>query len=552
MRKLLFLLPAIALLWNAAASQGNFSPKVNRVAVFKNGYAFTFREAETTVNNGWVYTTTVPSGALGTIWGYSLEPSVRVTQLLASNSDRKESKRIETLAEYLLTNEGSRARFTLNRENNEKTVEGTYEVVMQGGDFLMSQKISLDPDAFKRIDPNRVSLVVRSETGAIFLPLQNIQSAEIIGQPKIDRPTTIKENRLSMKVTGSTGNVRLGIAALERGIQWIPSYRVEVKGSPVTEAKLELEALLINDMTDLTEADVYFVVGVPHFLFQNEISPLAINQTFAGVSGNLQRYGNTFSNAAMTTLDSDSSAGASRQIADPSPTLDDDEQSKTLSADQLFLYKADALTLKKGERAAMRLFSLTVPCSEVFEWTIDDAVQRINYASYDGLAIRVPEYTNRFWYGLRLKNETEMPWTTAPAISFREWRPMGQDLLTFTPVGGENVLRVSPATEVIGTHKIEERSRVAEQKRINGATVTFDLVTLEGILEVKNVKKQAVDVVLTRNLFGKITATTDGGIVTREGINLQSDNPRSVVKWNLKIAPGTKEIRYGYKVYVRK
>ncbi len=537
----------LTLLCNPVAAQVNFLPEVNRVAVFKNGYAFTYREAETEANNGWVYTGTVPAGALGTIWGYSLDPKVRITQLLASNSDRKESKRIENLAEYLLTNEGSRARFTLN---NEKNVEGTYEVVMQGGDFLTSQKISLDAEAYKRIDPSRMSLIVRAQAGALFLPLANILSVEIIGQPKIDRPVLIKENRLAMKVAGATGNVRLGIAALERGIQWIPSYRVEVKGSPVNEAKLELEAILVNDMTDLKDADVYFVVGVPHFLFQNEISPLAINQTFAGVSGNLQQYGRILSNAAMTTLDA--GVGLSREISDPSPTIDDDEQAQTLSAEQLFLYKADALTLKKGERAAMRFFSLTVPCSEVFEWTIDDAAQPINYASHDGLAIRVPAFTNRFWYGLRLKNETEMPWTTAPAISFREWRPMGQDLLTFTPVGGENVLRVSPATEVIGTHRIVEKSRAAEQKRINGAIVSFDLVTLEGIIEVKNVKKQPVDAVVTRNLTGKITGIADGGIVTREGSNIQSDNPHSVVKWNLAIPPGTKEIRYSYKVYVRK
>ena len=541
--KTLLTLLIIVLIANMAVAQ-QFSPSLKRVAVFKNGYAFTYREAETKLQNGWVYTTNVPVGALGTVWGYTLSPNARVVQLLASNSDKNESKRIENLAEYLLTNEGARGRFTLNY--GQKVVEGTFAVVMQGGDFRTEDKLALDPEVYKRIDANRVSVIVKADTGAIFLPLGQIQTVEILGTPKLDRPWTTKENRLAIKVAGATSeNPTVGIAALERGMQWIPAYRVEVKGTPVNEAKLELEAVLVNDMADLTDAEVYFVVGVPHFMFQNEISPLSLNQTFAGVSGNLRNMSQTFSNSIMTSLDGVSGG-------DISPTVASEEQAETVSAEQLFLYKADALTLKKGERASLRLFSLTVPCNEVFEWTIDDAARPISYASLDGQPIRVPEFTNRFVYGLKLTNKTDMPWTTAPALSFREWRPMGQDMLTFTPVGSDNFVRVTTATEVIGTHKIEEKSRTTEQRRINGSIATFDLITMEGAIHVKNVKKQAVNVSITRNLVGKVITTSDGGQIAREGLNPQADNPRSVIKWDLSVPAGEKDITYTYRVYIRK
>jgi len=546
--KTLFTLLVIISLAGASVAQ-QFSPAVKRVAVFKNGYAFTYREAETRLQNGWVYTTNVPVGALGTVWGYTLSPNARVVQLLASNSDKNESKRIENLAEYLLTNEGARGRFTLNY--NQKVIEGTFAVVMQGGDFRTEDKIATDPEVYKRIDLGRVSVVVKADTGAIYLPLGQVQTVEILGTPKLDRPWTIKENRLAIKVAGSTTeNATVGIAALERGMQWIPAYRVEVKGTPVNEAKLELEAVLVNDMADLTDAEVYFVVGVPHFMFQNEISPLSLNQTFAGVSGNLRNMSQTFSNSMMSSLDG--VAGRNLGAGDISPTVADEEQAETVSAEQLFLYKADAMTLKKGERASVRLFSLTVPCAEVFEWTIDDGVRPINYASVDGQPIRVPEFTNRFVYGLKLSNKTDMPWTTAPALSFREWRPMGQDMLTFTPVGADNFVRVTTATEVIGSHKIEEKSRTTEQRRINGSPVTFDLITMEGTIHVKNVKKQAVNVSITRNLSGKVITTSDGGQIAREGLNPQADNPRSVIKWDLSVPSGEKDITYTYRIYVRK
>jgi hypothetical protein len=37
------------------------------------------------------------------------------------------------------------------------------------------------------------------------------------------------------------------------------------KARPVKEAKFELEAMLINELTELKNTEVYFVVGVPHF-----------------------------------------------------------------------------------------------------------------------------------------------------------------------------------------------------------------------------------------------------------------------------------------------
>jgi hypothetical protein len=129
---------------------------------------------------------------------------------------------------------------------------------------------------------------------------------------------------------------------------------------------------------------------------------------------------------------------------------------------------------------------------------------------------------------------------------------MGQDMLSFTPVGGENILRVTPATEVIGSHTLEEKSRVPAEIRYGGNTVSFDLVTVEGTIKLRNIKKEPVELVLTRNLVGEVVSATDAGKISREGLNLQAVNPNSIVKWNASLPPGEKEIKYTYKIYVRK
>lgn len=552
MKKLLLLLAVFCLLTNSVLAQNAFSPTVKRVAVFKNGYAFTYREGEAQVSNGWAYTTNAPIGVLGTVWGYSTSPNVKVMQMLASQTEKREIERVNTIAEILLANEGARIRFVDSYDNN-KFYEGTYEIVSRNRNFAV-----LPAETYNN---EEIIIALKTETGVMFFPAGQIRKIEIIGQPKMERPKVSKENRLMMKVEGANDgqNINLGIAALERGIRWIPAYRVEVKGTPVKEAKLELEAMLINELTDLQNSEVYFVVGVPHFLFQETMSPLSMNTAFAGVSsyfqvgaGNNRR--DSYSNAI--TAQQMSSADTTYRDDDVSPTVSAEEKANTFSAEQLFLYQANNINLEKNERASLRLFSLTVPATEVFEWTLNDSPQtQQRYLEYSNSSTTTPllqDLSSKVWYALRLKNQTGMPWTTAPAVSFREWKPIGQDMLSFTPIGGENILRVTPATEVIGTHTLEEKSREQTTLRYGGSNYTFDLVTVEGIIKIRNIKKEPVELVLTRNMVGETLTATDGGKISREGLNLQSVNPNSIVKWNLTIPSGEKEIRYTYKVYVRR
>lgn len=546
-----------------------FNPEIKRVAVFKNGYAFTYREGEAVTKNGWVYTKRAPVGVLGTIWGYSTVPNVKIKQLLASETESEETERVENLIEFLISNEGSRARFEVpGTDGKPKLYEGTYEIISRFREFKNVPSASADPNAYNNYQNllynyNQMPTVaVKTETGTLVFSGSRLNSVEVLGQPKYQKPVSGKATKLGLQTEGAKDGqkLNLGIAALERGIRWIPAYRVEVKGEPIKEAKIELEANIINELADFKDSEMYFVVGVPHFLFQDIASPLSINTAFAGVSSyfRVEKDRNAYSNAVMSQVMSISNRDIRPQTYDnPSPTIAENEQISSFSAEQLFLYKTDQISLKKNERASLRLFSLTVPCSEIFEWTISDAADvQTRYVSgnYNQQPTQpaFQDLSSKIWYALKLKNTTGMPWTTAPALSFREWKPLGQDMLKFTPTGGEEILRVTPATEVIGTNNLVEKSRVKETMRWNGSEYDFDLVTIEGTLKLKNIKKQPVAVSITRNLVGEIISATDNGEIVKEGLNLQSVNPNSTVKWNLTLPTGEKEIRYTYKIYVRK
>jgi len=541
MRKMLTLLLVFAvaancLLAQAAKEMPSFKPEIKRIAVFKNGYAFTYREGEATTLNGWVYTTNLPIGLMGTVWGYSGTPNTKVQQLLASETARPDTEtimRVGDLFDLLKSNEGSRIHIDAY-EN--KTFEGPYSLIGS--------------------DANNYSIALQTERGTIVIAPGRIQTVEIIGKPNFEKKVIVKnapENRLAIRTDGAKDGqpINLGVAALERGIRWIPAYRVEVKGEPIKEATLELEAVLVNELADLKGSEVYFVVGVPSFAFKDTLSPLSLNQAFAGVSGYFQAGQINVMGNAIMTQQTRMGESADESGMNPSPTTSEDEQTASLSAEQLYLYKTDQLDLKKGERTSLRLFSLTIPATEVFEWTVMDPPRPAG-DEYSARLSLGQDLSSGVWYSLRLKNETGMPLTTAPAITFRDWKPLGQDLIRFTPIGGENILRVSPATEVIGTHTLEEKTRETVILKSNGSNYTFDLITVEGTMKIRNVKKQPVEMVITRNINGEVISATDNGKIKREGFNLASLNPNSVVKWNVSVPPGEKEIKYTYKVYVRK
>jgi hypothetical protein len=531
-------------------SPPSFKPNVTRVAVFKNGYVFTYREGQATPVDGWVYTTDVPIGVMGTVWGYSTSPQARVMQLLASEAEKKEANRAANLEELLFINEGSRIR--IRSQYSDKILEGTYVILNPRRTFTVgSTGELLRETSGDRVQNGESDIAVTTETGVTVIRTSNIAFLEFIGLPRWDKLVTSKENRLALKTENVPAgqSVGLGIAALERGIRWIPAYRIEPKGEPVTEAKLELEAMVINELADISNAEFYFVVGVPHFLYKDLLSPLSMRETFAGVSSYFNVSQNQYSNAIMTQSsragELRSSAGAS---AGGDATVPEEQSLPAMSADELYLYRSDQIALKKGERASLRLFSLTVPCREVYEWTVPDGT------SEEFSSRSLTNLEAGFWRSLKLKNETGMPWTTAPALTFRDWKPLGQDILAFTPINTETIVRVTPATEVVGAYKVEEKSRVRQVIRPAKADGTeaeeYDLITVEGTLKLRNVKKLPVDVIITRRVSGTVTQASDKGAISREGAALQGLNPNSIVKWEFSLPPGEKELHYLYKVYV--
>jgi hypothetical protein len=541
MRKIWLFLMILACASHSFAQAAAFNPKLKRIAVFKNGYVFTYREGEAQPVNGLAYTTSMPVGVMGTVWGYTTSPPARVAQLTAGESEKKEVQRVSDLEELLLANEGLRVKV----KGHDRYYEG--ELIALTPRRKEIAPMNAASVALRTEGAGSYDLAVKTAEGLFVIKAGYYSQVEILGAAKLEKIVTSKETRLTFKTEGATGKVGLGVAALERGIRWIPAYRIQLQGDPVREARLELEAMVINELADLDESEVHFVVGVPHFLYKDIVSPLSLNSAFAGVSSYFQTNANAYSNAIMTQ----SRAGELRRLEELDTerglVSGPEDQLPAASADELFIYRADQLSLKKGERASLRLFTLNVACTEVYDWDVPDSTD----AGY-GESRPVQNLANGVWFGLKMKNQTQMPWTTAPAISFRDWKALGQDMLSFTPVGSDVFVRVSPAIEVIGKHQLEEKSRVRQIIRLGNDANEFDVVTLEGVIKVKNTKKQPVNVVLKRRVNGAVSFISDNGVAKRQGAGVEAVNPNTNIRWELTIPPGEKELRYTYKTYIKR
>src|SRR6266568_1535300 len=126
MKKTCLLFTILGFAAGLAFPQPLFKPEIKRIAVFKNGYVFTYREGEKSTLGGWAYTTNIPIGVMGTVWGYSGTPNTKVQQLLATETampDTEETARVADLFEFLKANEGSSLHF---ESLDNKSYEGVY------------------------------------------------------------------------------------------------------------------------------------------------------------------------------------------------------------------------------------------------------------------------------------------------------------------------------------------------------------------------------------------------------------------------------------------
>jgi len=556
--------------YSGAAPEGALKPV--QVATFKNGLAFIVRQGDLPLEGGAGKIVPIPAATLGSLWLTPNDAKVTLDELVAYRYKVASSQNLKTLADLLLANAGKVV--TLGYANQK---EYTGEIVgfrqpepaAEGGSSSTGAAPALLPleapgpesgllaerESLRPIDIVPQFLLLKVEGKLLALPLQNVTQITLPDNPVLQVAKEEERKALRLKVKGAAGHANLTMGYLEYGFGWTPSYLVSLQDDKT--AQLTLQAVVIDDAEDLRDAEMFFVVGVPNFAYAHIPSPMALEQTLMDfMQAANRREGGVVGGVASKALvaqrivpmETDNSLAAAYPSFETAV-----EELRGAPEEDLFLYNRSGVTLAKGERATYNVFSGSVSYEHIYQWDVQDTprvdafgtVQNLQYPSRSDQADR-----NNIWHALRLKNNTKFPWTSAPALVISGAKPVSQDALPYTPKGATSILKLTIATDIRTSQ--DEREAARQQNVMRRRGYSYDEVTVEGTLKIKNYKTKDVRLSITKTLRGNVESQSDDGKAEKLGEAISVDNPTSRLTWEITLQAGEEcSITYRYKVWVR-
>ncbi|MCL4216664.1 MAG: hypothetical protein KJ052_06630, partial [Candidatus Hydrogenedentes bacterium] len=219
------------------------------------------------------------------------------------------------------------------------------------------------------------------------------------------------------------------------------------------------------------------------------------------------------------------------------------------TAEDLFLYPIENVTLRNGETAWLPLFTENMPYRHIYTWTIPNFIEGPDSGRSSGTGENARQ--EEVWHSCRLTNSLDMPLTTAPAEFITGGAFTGQDTCYYTGPGAETTIRINLALNVQARQSEAEIQRTVDA--LEDRSVRYDQVRLKGELELRNRLEESVTVEIKKHLSGNVLSSVPEAkdVITAEG--LKSLNPSHVLTWEVEVAPeATQSITYEFTVLVRR
>ena len=532
--------------------------KTSAVAAFKNGLAFVIKQGDVRLENGVGKITTIPKATLGSLWISPNDTGTSLDEVVAYRYKVARQQNLTALADVLLANAG---RTVTVGYGNQKEYTGEIVGVREAPapespasaeSPLAIESANLTPSASPRVAPE--FLLLKSEGKVLALYFRSITQVTFPADPVLQTRQEEQRQALRFKIRGATGHGNLTMGYLENGLGWTPSYLISLQDDKT--AQITMQAVIVDDAEDLKNADVFFVVGVPNFAYAHIPSPMALQQTLLDFmqAANRRDGSARYSNAIMgqaVNLDEGVTVGGP---SSPAPSFESAVENLAGSPEEdLFLYSRNGVTLARGERGTYNVFSASIDYEHVYQWEVQDQPRVDGFGNVQNNQISGSSDQadrNSIWHALRVKNTTKFPWTSAPAMVISGTKPVSQDTLPYTPKGATSTLKLTIATDIRATHGEQEVDRTQNVPRRRG--YTYDQVTVEGTLKIKNYKTKDVRLSIAKTLRGSVDSQTDEGKSEKLGEAIAVDNPMSRLTWEITLKPGEeRSIRYRYKIWLR-
>jgi len=467
---------------------------IREVTVFKDGHAMVLRSGVAATNAaGDVVLDELPLPVLGTFWAFEDTEAAGLRSVRAGRVDEATQVEPGSIQDLLMLAVGE-------------------DVVLRiGSDTEIRGRLT------KIVGGTGGTALVAGDDGLVAVPMGQIQRVTFADPAVADRKR--EEVRHAERLTIDLGwdgapaaEARVGMAYIQKGLRWIPSYRVTLLDDDT--ARVELQATLVNELADLHDVSMHLVVGVPTFAFEHTLDPIGLQDQIADLGQYFRRAdqsGNMFSNAIMTQSARMAETRDFMPAGGPGGPPDV-EVGGTESQEDLYVFHVDHVTLARGERLVVPIAVTEVPYEPVYTLDIPIAppTETWQYFNTDqqrqiAQMLAQPKAT----HVLRMTNTSEHPFTTAPALVIREGRPLAQNLMRYTAKNAKVDLEVTKAVDIRIESSSKETGRDARALDWNGHT--YARIDLAGLTEITNYKDNAIKLEVTRYVLGLADGASHDG-----------------------------------------
>jgi len=507
------------------------------ISVFKNSSAFFIKEGTVNTKNG-VYKMTnhFPTALFGTLWIHSPEGHLQHISSFQDEVNKKQTTPATSIPMMIRLNQGKKMKIWLS---DEESHEGIVEAI----------------DSSKMTNPGSPTIslqaqhIVTFKTGDQWLtiPMALIKRVSFMEKPEQLYSSEIKEkkNILQVDFSNKKKKQRLDMMYLSGGMNWTPMYLMELTSD--TRAKLTLRSELKNNIEDIKNTDINFVVGVPNFLYANR--PIALIDFMTNIpviqQGNFQNFSNIRQTQSLNYgIEATSASGiSSNAIGGVEGEVNED----------LFFYSLKNVSLKKGGKAHYQLFKDEIDIAHIYEVNIQQNQENKGY--YQKEFLFSEDNQNRVIHSVKLENSTPYPWTTGSIMVVNTegtTKPVSQDLLKYTSIKVNTFVKLTEAPDVRVKHAEKEISReLRVKKHHTNKNYYFDYVTVEGEIKIKNYKAKDIDLNIRRTIVGELLDTSTEWLKAERVNRSASYNRITDVCWETSLGAGKElVIKYQYKVYV--
>ncbi len=518
--------------------------KVTSVSLFKNGVVMAVLETELPENSGHYRLRPLPYSLLGSFW-IGWPENVTLSNIKATQAQTQEKILAASIEEILEANIGQTLDLRIQDKwarvkivdiphpNEQKTQPQHRDIITQ----TISQK---------RSDV----IILEASVGIRVVPKGWIQEAQFPSTNvnyHINRPSV--ENVLEFTAQPADGatpvkkSVPITLTVLSQGAAWAPSYVVDI--SKKEKAQLSSKSIIINDLMPWKNTHVELIAGFPHIEFDEVDGAFSLQPIEKIIEGIRSRKRSRRERYDVGTQVSQPEPFVYAIFSSP-PTMPSTPVMGE-SAEDLYFYPVEDVTLKKGERGYYPLFAKEIPYEHIYTWEIP------NYLDPDNRRPHEESHSEQtVWHSLRLKNTTGQPWTTAPAMTVKDGHILGQDTIPYTPPNALSDLKIAHALSIKAEQKEYETDRQRNVTQLYN--MNYDLVTIQGELELTNYKNEDVTVEIKKTIVGDIIETTGDPKTVKLASSLRRVNSSTQIIWTVTVKPGIDnkiQLKYSYLVYTR-